>query len=71
MLLSRCADVVCVFVLFENDRIILLAYPHVRSERVRLWNFFNRFQIAALILHREKLPCAIRAHGFNRRCLCR
>ena len=56
-----------VLVLFEDDGIILLADPHMRRERVRLGNFFNRFQIAALIVHREKLPGPVRAHGFNRR----
>ena len=52
-------------VLFEDDRIILLADTHMRSEGVRLGNLFDRFQIAALIFHHEKLPCAIRAHGFD------
>ena len=51
--------------LLENDGIILLADPHMRGKCVRLRNLFDRFQIAALIFHREKLPCAVRAHSFN------
>ena len=54
-----------VLMLFEDDGIILLADPHMRRKSVRFGNLVDRFQIAALISHRENLPRAVRAHGFE------
>ena len=54
------------FVLFKDDRIGVLPDPHICGEGVRLRNLGDRLQIAALIRHRENLPRAVRADGFNR-----
>ncbi len=55
------------FVLFEHDRICLdRRLRTLRREGVRLGDFVDEFQIAAAIDHREKLPCAVGPHGFNR-----
>jgi hypothetical protein len=54
------------FVLFKDERIGVLSDPHICGEGVRLRNLGDRLQIAVLIPHRENLPRAVGADGFNR-----
>src|SRR6202158_3353491 len=56
-----------VFVLFENDGIILLSDPHRRSEGMWFRNLVTRFQEAVFVTHREQLPRSIGTDRFDRR----
>ena len=53
-------------VLLEGGGIVPAVKSNRCRERMRLGNFFDRFQIAAAVRHGEELPRPVRTQGFDR-----